>query len=99
MSINKNLNINKVGKNMQLFIVFATVIGILVNMLNFYILSKVSPLIKRLDAVELAIENEKSIYMPLGISLEKWKNNDTMHIQIEKKLDIMDGKIDRLLTR
>ena len=89
----------KFKDNLGVIIALGTLITMVIAIFNFFTLIQISPVIKRLDAVELAIENEKSIYMPLGISLEKWKNNDTMHIQIEKKLDIMDGKIDRLLTR
>ena len=85
----------KILTNAQLIIAVGTIIGMVIGVLNFFLLQSVAPLEKRVVAVELNMQN----YMPLELSLEKWKNNDASHALIEKKLDNIDGKVDRLLSR
>ena len=89
----------KFKDNLGVIIAICTILGMVLGLLNAYILLNIAPLEREVKANGIAIEDFKKSYMPLDLSMEKWKNNDTMHIQIEKKLDMMDGKIDRLLTR
>ena len=95
MSTNKDLIMNKMSKNMQFFVIFATVVGVLVNVLNFYILSKISPSESRVKALETL--NDR--FMPGELSLEQWKNHDLQHTVIDNKLNLIDTKIDRLLLK
>ena len=85
----------KFKENLGAIIAICTILGVGIGILNFFILTSISPIEKRV----VALENEQIKFMPLDLSLEKWKNNEADHTSIEKKLDILDGKIDRLLNR
>ena len=47
-------------------------------------------------AITKDIEQIKENYMPVNLSLEKWKNNDLQHAEIIKKLDIIQQEIGKL---
>jgi len=47
-------------------------------------------------AITKDIEQIKENYMPVDLSLEKWKNNDLQHAEIIKKLDIIQQEIKKL---
>ena len=85
----------KFKENLGAIIAICTILGVGIGVLNFFILTSISPIEKRV----VALENEQIKFMPLDLSLEKWNNNEADHTSIEKKLDILDGKIDRLLNR
>ena len=85
----------KFKDNLGAIIAICTILGVGIGVLNFFILTSVAPLETRVKAIE---ENSQK-YMPLDLSMEKWKNNDASHIMIEKKLDIIDAKLSRLLER
>ena len=53
----------------------------------------------RVSAMETQIAEMRQNFMPLDLSTEKWKNNDAQHLQIDKKLDSIETKIDRLLSK
>jgi hypothetical protein len=81
--------------NLGIIIAIGTIVTMAFGILNFFLLNSISPIEKRVVALEISIKN----YMPLELSLEKWKNNDASHALIEKKLDNIDAKVDRLLSR
>ena len=85
----------KFKDNLGVIIAICTLLGVVVSVVNFYILLNISPIETRVKALE---ENNTK-FMPLDLSTEKWRNNDAQHISIEKKLDIIDTKIDRLLLK
>ena len=85
----------KFKDNLGAIIAICTILGVGIGILNFFILTSISPIEKRV----VALEKEQTKFMPLDLSLEKWNNNEADHTSIEKKLDILDGKIDRLLNR
>lgn len=41
----------------------------------------------KIMAIEATVKEMKKDYMPLDLSTEKWKNNDTQHTEIMTKLD------------
>ena len=47
-------------------------------------------------AITKDLEQIKENYMPINLSLEKWKNNDLQHAEIIKKLDIIQQEIEKL---
>jgi hypothetical protein len=57
----------------------------------------------RVNAVEAEIKtiqqemkDEKSIYMPLQLSEERWKTNESDHDKIEKKLDTIESIVNSI---
>lgn len=50
----------------------------------------------RVSALEKEVVAFEKTYMPLDLASEKWKNNDKEHESIEKKLDVIEGKIDTI---
>ena len=85
----------KFKDNLGVIIAICTILGVGISVLNFYILTSISPIENRVRALE-----ELSIkFMPLDLATEKWKNNDSQHISIEKKLDLIDTKVDLLLQK
>lgn len=50
----------------------------------------------RVDAIEKVVDDLPTKYMPLDLSLEKWKNNDEYHKIVIQKLDSLDTKIDSI---
>ena len=85
----------KFKDNLGAIIAICTILGVAISVINFYILTSISPIENRVKALEE--NNEK--FMPLDLSMEKWKNNDLQHTVIEKKLDLIDTKIDLMLQR
>ena len=53
----------------------------------------------RVNAMEQQIGEMRQNFMPLDLSTEKWKNNDIQHSSIERKLDAIESKVDKLLIR
>ena len=53
----------------------------------------------RVSAIEQQITEMRQNFMPLDLATEKWKNNDVQHSQIEKKLDSIEAKVDKLLAK
>jgi hypothetical protein len=52
MPENQSIVPKKITENLQLVIAFGAVIGLAVGVINFFILTNVSPLEKRVDAIE-----------------------------------------------
>jgi hypothetical protein len=50
-------------------------------------------------AIQREISDLDSRYMPLNLSLEKWKNNDDKHNEIIKKLDSLTTAVNNLYQR
>lgn len=48
----------------------------------------------RVDAIEKEVAVMQTSFMPLNLSLEKWKNSDAALVTINKKLDQIESKID-----
>ena len=80
----------KFKENLGAIIAICTILGVGIGILNFFILTSIAPIEKRVEA----LENMDKEFMPLDLSTEKWKNNDKEHIEIMKKLDTMDVKLD-----
>lgn len=89
----------KFKDNLGVVIAICTVIGVGIGILNFFILVNVAPLQREVIANGESIKNIENTFMPLDLSMEKWKNNEANHLQIEKKLDTITIKIDRLLEK
>lgn len=85
----------KFKDNLGVIIAICTVIGVVIGVVNFFILTSVAPIEKRVEA----LEDIKLEFMPLDLSTEKWKNNDREHTTLMTKLDKIDVKIDRLLEK
>ena len=85
----------KFKDNLGVIIAISTILGMGISVVNFYILASISPLATRVEA----LEENNARFMPLDLSMEKWKNNDLQHTVIEKKLDLIDTKIDLLLQK
>ena len=85
----------KFKDNLGTIIAVCTILGVGISVLNFYILTSISPIENRVTA----LEDSNNKFMPLDLSTEKWRNNDLQHAIIEKKLDLIDVKIDRLLLK
>jgi len=82
-----------IKENAQTLIALGTVVGMAIGILNFFILTSITPIEKRVEALETSIKG----YMPLELSIEKWKNNDENHKTIEKKLDYLIMRVDQLI--
>lgn len=52
----------------------------------------------RVDAVEAEVKNIKNDFMPLNLSLEKWKNNDEYHKLVISRIDTVEKKVDEIKT-
>jgi hypothetical protein len=50
----------------------------------------------RVDAVENQIVEMRKSFMPLDLSMEKWKNNDKQHEEIIRRLDVIQTTLGRL---
>lgn len=50
----------------------------------------------RVTAAEQQILDMKKSFMPLDLATEKWKNNDTQHADIIRRLETMQVSIDKL---
>lgn len=50
----------------------------------------------RVDAIEKELTEVQTKFMPLDLSTEKWKTNESNHVTIEKKLDNIETKIDNI---
>lgn len=50
----------------------------------------------RVAAIEKELMTTQTKYMPLDLSLEKWKQNDDSHNSLIKKLDQIDAKMDSI---
>ena len=85
----------KFKDNLGAIIAICTILGVGISVVNFYILTSISPIESRVKA----LENLNDKFMPLDLSLEKWKNNDLQHTVIDNKLNLIDTKIDRLLLK
>lgn len=85
----------KFKDNLGVIIAICTVIGVVIGVVNFFILTSVAPIEKRVEA----LEDIKLEFMPLDLSTEKWKNNDKEHKDLSAKLDKIDVKLDRLLEK
>ena len=85
----------KFKDNLGAIIAICTILGVGIGVVNFYILATISPIEGRVKALEEL--NKK--FMPLDLSLEKWKNNDLQHTIIDNKLDLIDTKIDKILLK
>jgi len=85
----------KFKDNLGVIIAICTILGVGISVINFFILTSVAPLETRVKA----LENLNDKFMPLDLSLEKWKNNDLQHTVIDNKLNLIDTKIDRLLLK
>ena len=50
----------------------------------------------RVAALEEEMVVVKITFMPLDLSLEKWKNNDLQHAELMRKLDVLQASINAL---
>lgn len=50
----------------------------------------------RVDALEEQVNEIQTKFMPLDLSSEKWKQNEQNHIEVSKKLDQIENKIDNI---
>lgn len=89
----------KLKDNISVIIALCTIVGVGISVINFFILVNVAPLQKEVIANGDEIEKVKTLYMPLDLSQEKWKNNDKEHTDMLSKLDNIDKKLDRLLYK
>ena len=85
----------KFKDNLGTIIAICTLLGVGISVVNFYILASISPIAARVKALE-ELSNK---FMPLDLATEKWRNNDLQHTIIEKKLDLIDTKIDIILQK
>ena len=85
----------KFKDNLGTIIAICTIIGVGIGVLNFFILTSISPIEGRVKA----LENLSEKFMPLDLSIEKWKNNDSQHQLITNQLDLINIKIDKILLR
>jgi hypothetical protein len=60
---------------------------------------RVSAIENQLVEIRKTVDENNDKFMPLDLSQEKWKNNEATHLTIEKKLDAIEAKVDRLLAR
>lgn len=48
---------------------------------------RISAMEMEIKEIKSDIKEQQSLYMPLDLSTEKWKNNEAQHVEIVKKLD------------
>ncbi|MBU1110774.1 hypothetical protein KKB83_04100 [Patescibacteria group bacterium] len=57
---------------------------------------RVDALEKQIEEVKVVVESNNDKFMPLDLSIEKWKNNDKQHDEIIRRLDVIQTTLSRL---